>query len=78
VSERIKRINVKPFMDVNTMIEERLTQCCVHVGTQDGDAHQCVPFCAAQAWGALSAMKPSEVVARATRAARAEVPISAD
>ena len=70
VSERIKRLNVKPFMDMNTMIEERLMQCCVHVGTQDGDEHQCVPFCAAQAWRPLSSMKPSEVVARATRAAR--------
>jgi hypothetical protein len=67
VSERIKRINVKPFMDMNTMIEERLMQCCVHVGTQDGDAHQCVPFCAVQAWRPLSIMKPSEVVARASR-----------
>jgi hypothetical protein len=70
VSERIKRITVKPFMDINTMIEERLVQCCVHVGTQDGDAHQCVPFCAAQAWSPLSRMKPSELVARASREAR--------
>ena len=62
---RVKRITVKPFMDVHTMLEERLTQCCVHVGTAreraDGEvAHQCVPFCAAQAWPALGRMKLSE------------------
>jgi hypothetical protein len=64
VSERIKRITIKPFMDMSTMLEERLLQCCVHVGTQRGDAqaeHQCVPFCAAQAWPQLSAMKLAEV-----------------
>jgi hypothetical protein len=64
VSERIKRITIKPFMDMSTMLEERLLQCCVHVGTQRGDAsaeHQCVPFCAAQAWPLLSATKLSEL-----------------
>ncbi|MFE3360519.1 hypothetical protein ACFXOQ_35780 [Streptomyces californicus] len=40
-------------MDISTMIEERLTQCCVHVGTRS-DADQCAPFCAVQAWPALS------------------------
>ena len=29
----VLRVTVKPFMDMNTMIEERLTQCCVHVAT---------------------------------------------
>ena len=33
LAERVVRITVKPFMDINTMIEERLTQCCVHVAT---------------------------------------------
>jgi hypothetical protein len=35
-------------MDINTMIEERLTQCCVHVATvnETTAAHQCAPFCA--------------------------------
>jgi 7,8-dihydro-6-hydroxymethylpterin dimethyltransferase len=55
--ERVKRITVKPFMDVGTMLEERLRQCCVHVGTVDGVRHQAIPFCAAQAWPELSAMK---------------------
>ena len=64
VAERIKRITIKPFMDMSTMIEERLLQCCVHVGTQRGDAeaaHQCAPFCAVQAWPALAATKLAEL-----------------
>lgn len=56
LGERVKRITVKPFMDINTMIEERLIQCCVHVATVNAetDAHQCAPFCAVQAWKPLS------------------------
>jgi 7,8-dihydro-6-hydroxymethylpterin dimethyltransferase len=71
LGERIKRIVVKPFMDMATMIEERLAQCCVHVATagtaargdvdglglgsvQDDSVHQRAPFCAVQAWPALS------------------------
>lgn len=57
LSTRIKRITVKPFMDMNTMIEERLLQCCVHVGTRSDTQDQCVPFCAAQAWAPLARMK---------------------
>lgn len=58
MADRIKRITVKPFMDVNTMIEERLVQCCVHVGTvADDDADQCAPFCAVQAWAPLGEQK---------------------
>ena len=61
LAKRVKRITVKPFMDINTMTEERLTQCCVHVGTQGADgAQQCAPFCAAQAWPAISRQKLSE------------------
>lgn len=66
LGERVKRITVKPFMDINTMIEERLLQCCVHVATvnderaDDGAAvHQCAPFCAVQAWAPLAAQKLS-------------------
>ena len=55
---RIKRVTIKPFMDMATMIEERLTQCCVHVGTvSDERSHQCAPFCAVQAWPRLSAQR---------------------
>jgi hypothetical protein len=65
LGERVKRITVKPFMDIATMIEERLLQCCVHVATRspvdaDGVAReQCAPFCAVQAWPALSAQRLS-------------------
>ncbi|HLS04071.1 MAG TPA: radical SAM protein, partial [Actinomycetales bacterium] len=56
LAERVLRITVKPFMDINTMIEERLIQCCVHVATvnEDSSSHQCAPFCAVQAWKPLS------------------------
>jgi uncharacterized radical SAM superfamily Fe-S cluster-containing enzyme len=66
VAGRIKRITIKPFMDMHTMLEERLLQCCVHVGTVRGDGaeHQCAPFCAVQAWPALAATKLGEVAAR--------------
>jgi hypothetical protein len=58
LAERVKRITVKPFMDIATMVEERLVQCCVHVATRGADgAHQCAPFCAVQAWPALSAAR---------------------
>ncbi len=58
MADRIKRIAVKPFMDISTMIEERLVQCCVHVGTVgDDQADQCAPFCAVQAWAPLGEHK---------------------
>lgn len=61
LGERVVRITVKPFMDMHTMIEERLTQCCVHVGTR-ADRDQCAPFCAVQAWPALSRQRLSLAV----------------
>jgi uncharacterized radical SAM superfamily Fe-S cluster-containing enzyme len=59
LAERVLRVTVKPFMDMHTMIEERLTQCCVHVATVNEltAAHQCAPFCAVQAWVPLSRRK---------------------
>ncbi|MFB4293625.1 radical SAM protein [Nonomuraea sp. ATR24] len=62
LGERVVRVTVKPFMDLSTMIEERLTQCCVHVGTRS-DRDQCAPFCAVQAWPQLSAQRLSAVAA---------------
>ena len=65
LGERVLRVTVKPFMDMNTMIEERLTQCCVHVATVNNDrydgngGHQCAPFCAVQAWAPLAATRIS-------------------
>lgn len=60
LGERVKRITVKPFQDISTMLEERLIQCCVHVGTfsDEGDP-QCAPFCAVQAWGPLARQRAS-------------------
>ena len=61
LGKRVLRVTVKPFMDMNTMIEERLIQCCVHVATVNEDrsdeqaGHQCAPFCALQAWAPLAA-----------------------
>jgi hypothetical protein len=69
LGERVVRLTVKPFMDMSTMIEERLVQCCVHVGTRAGSAEspslrspqadQCAPFCAVQAWPALGRQRLS-------------------
>ncbi|MEV0382792.1 radical SAM protein [Nonomuraea sp. NPDC050643] len=58
LGERVVRLTVKPFMDISTMIEERLTQCCVHVGTR-AEQDQCAPFCAVQAWPQLSRQRLS-------------------
>jgi hypothetical protein len=61
LGERVLRVTVKPFMDMNTMIEERLTQCCVHVATVNAESggHQCAPFCALQAWVPLASTRLS-------------------
>lgn len=69
LGERVVRLTVKPFMDMSTMIEERLVQCCVHVGTRSDHAEspslrspradQCAPFCAVQAWPALGRQRLS-------------------
>jgi uncharacterized radical SAM superfamily Fe-S cluster-containing enzyme len=64
LARRVKRITVKPFMDVNTMLEERLLQCCVHVGTLGETQHQCAPFCAVQAWPRLRRTSLSEAAVR--------------
>jgi uncharacterized radical SAM superfamily Fe-S cluster-containing enzyme len=59
LGERVVRITVKPFMDMATMLEERLLQCCVHVGTRSKTQDQCAPFCAVQAWPELSRQRLS-------------------
>ena len=74
VGTRIKRISVKPFMDMNTMLEERLMQCCVHVGTKSVDQDQCAPFCAAQAWRPIGEMKIAEMAR--TGAVRPPIPLT--
>jgi hypothetical protein len=65
LARRIKRITIKPFMDIHTMLEERLLQCCVHVGAQNDVQHQCAPFCAMQAWPQLGRLKLAERAAQA-------------
>jgi len=74
MGERVLRVTVKPFMDINTMIEERLTQCCVHVATvnETTDAHQCAPFCAVQAWAPLGRTRLSTATG-----GRRQIPVSA-
>ncbi len=73
LGERVVRVTVKPFMDVHTMIEERLTQCCVHVGTRSERQDQCAPFCAVQAWPALSRQRLSHNAGRSGRELALEV-----
>ncbi len=72
LGERVVRVTVKPFMDIDTMLEERLTQCCVHVGSRSSDADggpvdQCAPFCAVQAWPALARMRLSTAAGTRSR-----------
>lgn len=75
LAERVVRITVKPFMDLSTMIEERLTQCCVHVGTRGADgADQCAPFCAVQAWPTLAGQRLASSTGRLLPIAQAGVP----
>ena len=54
VVKRMKRLTIKSFMDAWTLNAERLQQCCVHVGSTDGDSNPVrVPFCARQLFGQL-------------------------
>ncbi|HEV2073127.1 MAG TPA: hypothetical protein VGR29_05735 [Thermomicrobiales bacterium] len=54
MAKRLKRLTVKSFMDAWTLNVERLQQCCVHVGSTDGEADFVrVPFCARQLFGDL-------------------------
>ncbi len=76
LATRIKRVTVKPFMDMSTMLEERLLQCCVHVGTRSASQDQCVPFCAAQAWPRLARMKVASAPPL-RRQGRIPIPVSA-
>jgi hypothetical protein len=53
LARRVKRLSVKTFMDPWTLNIERLQQCCVHVGSADGEDPVRVPFCARQIFGGL-------------------------
>ena len=54
IAKRVKRISIKTFMDAWTLNIERLQQCCVHVGSTDGEENPVrIPFCARQLFGGL-------------------------
>lgn len=54
IALRVKRVSIKTFMDPWTMNVERLQQCCVHVGSSDGELNPVrIPFCARQVFGEL-------------------------
>lgn len=54
VAKRMKRLTIKSFMDAWTLNIERLQQCCVHVGSTEGDTNPIrVPFCARQLFSEL-------------------------
>jgi uncharacterized radical SAM superfamily Fe-S cluster-containing enzyme len=54
IAKRVKRLSIKTFMDPWTLNVERLQQCCVHVGSSDGEANPVrIPFCARQIFGQL-------------------------
>jgi 7,8-dihydro-6-hydroxymethylpterin dimethyltransferase len=72
MGERVKRITVKGFMDIHTMVEDRLLQCCVHAGAVADGRPVAMPFCAAQTWPALGAMKLASA-AGSTATARLQV-----
>ena len=57
MGDRVKRVTVKGFMDIHTMVEDRLLRCCVHTGAMTDGGPVAMPFCAAQTWPALGAMK---------------------
>ncbi len=64
VGNSVKRITVKHFMDANTLITERLEQCCVHVASAGNDPVR-MPFCAARLFPRLRAKAMEGAVRRA-------------
>jgi 7,8-dihydro-6-hydroxymethylpterin dimethyltransferase len=63
VGERVKRVTIKHFMDANTLITERLEQCCVHVAGAGNDVVR-MPFCAARLFPKVRARTLGGAVAR--------------
>jgi len=64
VGERVKRVTIKHFMDADTLITERLEQCCVHVAGAGNDPVR-MPFCAARLFPKVRARALEGTVARA-------------
>jgi uncharacterized radical SAM superfamily Fe-S cluster-containing enzyme len=67
VGERVKRVTIKHFMDANTLITERLEQCCVHVAGAGNDVVR-MPFCAARLFPKVRARTLGGAVARSALA----------
>ncbi|MBV8370687.1 MAG: radical SAM protein [Candidatus Eremiobacteraeota bacterium] len=67
VGERVKRVTIKHFMDANTLITERLEQCCVHVAGAGNDVVR-MPFCAARLFPKVRARTLGGTVTRAALA----------
>jgi 7,8-dihydro-6-hydroxymethylpterin dimethyltransferase len=63
VGERVKRVTIKHFMDADTLITERLEQCCVHVAGAGNDPVR-MPFCAARLFPKVQARAKKGMVAR--------------
>ena len=64
VGERIKRVTIKHFMDADTLITERLEQCCVHVAGAGNDPVR-MPFCAARLFPKVRARALAGMLPRA-------------
>jgi uncharacterized radical SAM superfamily Fe-S cluster-containing enzyme len=64
VGRAVKRVTIKHFMDANTLIVERLEQCCVHVASAGNDPVR-MPFCAARLFPRLRAKALEGSVQRA-------------
>jgi uncharacterized radical SAM superfamily Fe-S cluster-containing enzyme len=67
VGERVKRVTIKHFMDADTLIAERLEQCCVHVAGAGNDPVR-MPFCAARLFPKVRARAREAMVSRAALA----------
>lgn len=63
VGERVKRVTIKHFMDADTLITERLEQCCVHVAGAGNDPVR-MPFCAARLFPKVRARAMKGMVKR--------------
>jgi uncharacterized radical SAM superfamily Fe-S cluster-containing enzyme len=63
VGERVKRVTIKHFMDADTLITERLEQCCVHVAGAGSDPVR-MPFCAARLFPKVRARAMKGMVSR--------------
>ncbi|MBV9438400.1 MAG: radical SAM protein, partial [Candidatus Eremiobacteraeota bacterium] len=73
VGERVKRVTVKHFMDADTLITERLEQCCVHVAGAGNDVVR-MPFCATRLFPRVRARAQSAMRTRAALHAGAPLP----